>query len=167
MNSVIYGLDCLILCCGNPLFGDDGFGPRLAEYMEANFMLPEHAACLDAGTSVRDMLFDLLLMEEKPDRIILVDAVDLPGRCPGEIFEIDPAVMDGHKASDFSFHQFPTTSLLRELREEAGMDVTVLAVQVQEIPGEVQPGLSPALENALPGMGAEIMRRIAPSIRKT
>jgi coenzyme F420 hydrogenase subunit delta len=135
--------------------------------METNVTLPEHAACLDAGTSVRDILFDILLSERKPRRIILVDAADSPGRTPGEIFEIDPAAAQGARASDFSLHQFPTTSLLQELAQEGGTEVTVLCVQVGEIPDEVRPGLSHEVERALPEMGERIRRLIGSQTRPT
>lgn len=138
--------------CGNPLFGDDGFGPAVVEHLDANHLLPEDTACVDAGTSIRGILFDLLLMEEKPRQIILVDAVDFPGRNPGDVFEIEVDSVPAAKITDFSPHQFPTVNMLKEIRDCTPIDVRVLVVQIQMIPSAVQPGLSKPVQEAVPDM---------------
>jgi coenzyme F420 hydrogenase subunit delta len=46
-------------------------------------------------------------------------------------------------------HQLPTSNLLYELREFCGIDVVVLACQVEHIPESVAPGLSPAVRAAV------------------
>ncbi len=47
-------------------------------------------------------------------------------------------------------HLLPTSSLLRELRDACGVAVTIISVQVQDIPQEVRPGLSEAVRRAVP-----------------
>jgi coenzyme F420 hydrogenase subunit delta len=117
MIAQIHSKPCLVFGCGNPLFGDDGFGPKVIEYLEAHHSMPEHAACMDIGTSIRDILFDILLSENKPRQIIVIDAADKKGKTPGEIFEISVDAIDAKKTSDFSLHQFPTTNMLKELKD--------------------------------------------------
>ena len=46
------------------------------------------SSVIDAGTSVREILFDFILSEQRPRKIIVIDAVDAK-RKPGEIFRID------------------------------------------------------------------------------
>lgn len=77
----------LILGCGNILFGDDGFGPYVAEELRKNYKLPENAGVINAGSAVRSILFDIALSEKKPEKIIIIDAIDA-GKTPGEIFEL-------------------------------------------------------------------------------
>ena len=79
----------LVFGCGNILIGDDGFGPAVIEHLLANFDLPPEVAAFDVGTGVREILFDLVLMPDKPKAILIVDAVFESGKRPGEIFEID------------------------------------------------------------------------------
>lgn len=138
--------------CGNPLFGDDGFGPAVVDHLDANHLLPADTLCVDAGTAIRGILFDLLLMDEKPRQIILVDAVDLPGRDPGEVFEISVDSVPSSKVTDFSPHQFPTINMLKEIRDYTPIDVRVLVVQIQRIPSAVEPGLSKPVQEAIPTM---------------
>ena len=77
--------------CGNPLLGDDGFGPAVIRDLEQKQCLPQGAFALDVGTAIRDYLFDYLLAEElRPKHLVVVDAVEFEGRAAGELFTIDP-----------------------------------------------------------------------------
>ena len=64
-----YDKRLLILGCGNILFGDDGFGPEVARRCLDECPIPPDVAVLNAGTSVRNILFDVLLSENKPSRL--------------------------------------------------------------------------------------------------
>src|SRR4030042_2601286 len=96
----------LVLGCGNIFVGDDGFGPEVVKYLQENYSLPPEVLVLDVGTSIRDLLFDLVLSERKPPKIIIVDAVDYPDRRPGEGFEIPGEGVPAQKTSDYSSNQF-------------------------------------------------------------
>jgi coenzyme F420 hydrogenase subunit delta len=139
----------LILGCGNTLFGDDGFGCAAVEYLEAHYALPEDVCLLDVGTGVRKLLFTLCLSPARPRRLLILDALDV-GRAPGELFEIAPQDIPPVKLDDFSIHQLPTSNLLRELEEQCGVEVRVLACQTAPLPEEVCPGLSEPVRRALP-----------------
>jgi coenzyme F420 hydrogenase subunit delta len=139
----------LILGCGNTLFGDDGFGCATVEYLEAHYALPEEVCLLDVGTGVRKLLFTLCLSPARPRHLLIVDALDV-GRAPGELFNIAPQDIPAIKMDDFSMHQLPTSNLLRELEEQCGVEVRVLACQTAPLPEEVRPGLSEPVRRALP-----------------
>ncbi len=142
-HTVIFG-------CGNVLFGDDGFGPAVVQRLLVTGVASTGVRVEDVGTGIRDILFDFILCEEiRPKRIIVVDAVDHPGRRPGEVFEIDPASVPAKKIHDFSLHQFPTVNMLTELSEATDIEVRVIAVQIQRIPEEVSPGLSRPVAEAV------------------
>ena len=149
MIELIHTKHCLVFGCGNPLFGDDGFGPEVAAHLEAHCPLPAYAACLDVGTSIRDFLFDILLSPKKPRQIIIVDAAQQPEKKPGDVFEIAIDEMNPKKTSDFSLHQFPTTNMLVELKTATDMDIRVIVGQVDTIPDHVAPGLSPPVASAV------------------
>lgn len=150
----------LIFGCGNTLIGDDGFGPAVIDYLLANFELPSHVAAVDVGTSIREILFDLALMPERPKYIYIVDSVFDSPHGPGEIFELDVAQIPSIKVNDFSLHQFPSVNLLRELQDGAGVTVRVLAVQVGKVPEEIEPGLSGPVEAAVPKACEWLLREV-------
>jgi coenzyme F420 hydrogenase subunit delta len=140
----------VIFGCGNLIMGDDGFGPAVISALENGYELPGHVDAIDAGTGIREYLFDYLLSAEcRPERIIVLDAVDFTDRQPGELFEIKSAEIPAQKIHDFSLHQFPTVNLLQELEQNTGIKVLILAVQVAYIPEEIEPGLTPAVEAAV------------------
>lgn len=138
----------LVLGCGNVLFGDDGFGPAVAQSLEGRSDLPKEVCVIDAGTSVREILFDVILSETRPRKIIIVDAMDR-GRSPGELFQPSVDTVPLRKLDDFSMHQLPTSNLLYELRELGGVDVELVACQVENVPESVCPGLSSSVRAAV------------------
>jgi len=147
----------LIFGCGNILFGDDGFGPAVVKYLQENYPLPEDVLIQDVGTSIRDLLFNLVLSEEKPQKIIIIDAVEHPDRNPGEVFEIPVDAIPPKKTADFSLHQFPTVNLLQELQEHTGVEIHIVVAQTHVVPEEVRPGLSPVVEGAIKVAAARIL----------
>jgi len=160
MLKPVAEFDCLVLGCGNPLIGDDGFGPAVIEHLEKNYLLPDSVAAIDCGTSIRDILFDLLLSPQKPRKMIVIDVTDRPDLAPGEIREIDIEQIRPEKIGDFSLHQFPTTNMLNEIKEETSIDVRVFVAQIAGLPSEVKPGLSGPVRAAIPVMCERIMQEI-------
>ncbi|MDP3181451.1 MAG: hydrogenase maturation protease [Desulfobaccales bacterium] len=163
MIGKIFEKTILVFGCGNILFGDDGFGPAVVQRLIKTQALPPDVLVLDVGTSIRDILFNLLLSEKKPEKLIIVDAVDFPNRKPGEVFDIPVEAIPEKKTADFSLHQFPTVNMLQELKDHTRVDVKILVAQAAEIPEEVKPGLSPAMSGAI----EEACRRIVAEILGT
>ena len=138
----------LVLGCGNELFGDDGFGPAVARRLGQRPDLPDGVCALDVRTSVREVLFDVLLGPVRPERVVVVDAVDL-GRQAGDVWSVKPKDLPEIKLDDFSMHQLPTSNMLRELNDLGGVDVTCVVAQVSSFPEQVQPGLSQPVRHAV------------------
>jgi coenzyme F420 hydrogenase subunit delta len=156
----IYTKPVLVFGCGNPLIGDDGFGPEVIERLCAHYHLPPSVHAEDAGTGICDLLFDLLLLPNKPTHLFIIDTVSVPDRLPGELFEIDLDHIPAQNQTEFSLHQFPSVNLLAEMEKEAGIKVRILAVQAKNIPDFIQPGLSVEVQNALDPACKWIMREV-------
>lgn len=150
----------LIFGCGNVLMGDDGFGPAVIKKLKQQYTLPQDAHAEDVGTSVRDLLFNITFLEKRPDHIIVLDAVDLPERRAGEVFEIDIDRVPAEKTVDYSLHQAPTTNLLKELQVHCGVKVTIIAAQMTERPEEVKPGLSKPMRAAVREAAETVMAMV-------
>jgi coenzyme F420 hydrogenase subunit delta len=149
--------DVIVLGCGNILFGDDGFGSYVADHLQNASLIPNHVSVINAGTGVRELLFDLVLSEQRPKRIIVIDAVDLR-RKPGEVFKIHVEELPENKIDDFTLHHMPTTNLLRELRDFCHVDVIIIAGQVESIPEAVKPGLSDVMSKSVDLASQEILK---------
>jgi len=148
MGPEWYDKSVLILGCGNTLIGDDGFGPAVAQCLRSNFTIPADVCVFDAGTSVREILFDTVLSEKKPSKIVIVDAMDC-GCEPGELFMLDIDALPEVKIDDFSMHQIPTSNLLRELKDHCGIEIIIIGCQVTDTCDSVNPGLSKPVEEAV------------------
>lgn len=148
----------LVFGCGNVLMGDDGFGPAVVKKLKQQHRLPDCVHVEDVGTSVREILFNITHLDRRPEHVIVVDAVDRPGREPGEVFEISVDEIPEKKVIDYSFHQFPTTNLLKELRDRCGIRVTIIAAQVGGKLEEVKPGLTPPIRTAVRRAAEKVMR---------
>ena len=160
MTSKIYEKKILVFGCGNTLFGNDGFGPEVVRYYRENCELPESALILDAGTGIRDFMFDLLLMEKKPEHLFVIDAVTAEGKEEGNIFEMTVPDVPKEKMSDFSLHQSPSSSLLGEL-ESLGVNVRIFCVHTDTVPNEIDPGLSEKVEKAVEETGRRLERELS------
>jgi coenzyme F420 hydrogenase subunit delta len=132
----------LVLGCGNVLYGDDGFGPAVATSLAARYPIPDDAAVLNLGLSTRGFVFDVLLSSRQPRRIVVVDAMERDARRPGEVFEVPLDELSREKVDDFSFHQGPTSNLLKELRDLCGVEIVIVSCQPERIPAEMELGLS-------------------------
>ena len=151
--------DIVILGCGNILFGDDGFGSSVAERLQNDTPLPKNVSVINAGTGAREILFDLVVNEKRPRKIIVIDAIDA-NRRPGEIFRIDLEEIPKNKVDDFAIHGMPTSNLLRELRDYCNVEVIVIVGQVAHIPDRVKPGLSDVLTRSVPAAVEEVLRLV-------
>ena len=138
----------VILGCGNILLGDDGFGPEVIKCLQTRYPPPADVALVDAGTGVVDLLFNITLSEVKPERIILVDAMgrNLP---PGTVSVLPLESVQGQEIRTYSQHQIPTSSLLKDLHEISGIEISLLTVEPENIPQEIQTGLSPIVGHAV------------------
>jgi len=156
---VRYRKPILILGCGNILFGDDGFGPQAVDYLKKNYSIPGNVEVINAGCSVRNILFDIVLSQKKPDKIIIIDALDA-GKMPGEVFEIELEDIPENKIDDFSMHQLPTSNLLKELKDKCKVYIKIFSCQVESIPKNVSTGLSKRLLDSIPKVCELIMDEI-------
>ncbi len=141
--------EILVLGCGNILYGDDGFGPAVTDYLNANYKIPKNASVVNVGLASRGFIFDILLSEKRPKRVVIIDAIAHSDRKAGEIFEVPLSNLVKEKVDDFSFHQGPASNMLKELRDN-GVEVIIIACQPENIPREMTCGLSSVVQNSVP-----------------
>ena len=171
--------EVVVLCCGNPLRGDDGFGPAVADYLEKNYEIPDGVCIVDMGTAITPYLIDITWDDLKPKRMIIVDSIDSNKNTdmkPGEIFEVcleeyvsmdKPEIVlevssfnkDAGRFFGISHHTAPTFELLKMFRDINRIDVDVCLCQVEKTPEEVEMGLSPSVREAVPRMCEFVIKK--------
>lgn len=77
-----------ILCFGNPLHGDDGFGPAVYQRLAA-LPVPADLKLIDAGTPG----LAALAWFKGCDEVIIVDAL-APAEQPGKLYDLTPDMIE-------------------------------------------------------------------------
>ena len=154
-----YDAEILIVGCGNVLFKDDGFGPRVIETLEQYFKehedeRPENAMFIDAGTGGPHFVFSL--PHESWKKMIVVDIVEFKAE-PGTLRKFD--VDEIPKGSYENMHSWPVNQPLHELSET--IDVMVIGCKPKEVSApNVEMGLTPPVEKAIPKAIEMILKEI-------
>ncbi|WP_234053507.1 MULTISPECIES: HyaD/HybD family hydrogenase maturation endopeptidase [unclassified Xanthobacter] len=117
----------LVLGIGNILWADEGFGVRVLEALDRDYVFPENVTLLDGGTQG---LYLLPYLEET-DGLVIVDAVDY-GLPPGTLHVlVDQEVPKVLAARKVSLHQtgFQEILGLLALRERVPSRIVLVGVQ--------------------------------------
>lgn len=109
----------LILGIGNPLRGDDGFGPELILRIRG---IPVH--CIDAGTTPENYLGPVARM--KPKLVLVADAADMGGN-PGDAALLGRDEIE--QIGGFSTHTMSPALFMQQLEDLCGARILMLAVQ--------------------------------------
>jgi len=148
--------EILVLGSGNILFGDDGFGPAVIAHLTQNFELPQKVQAWDVGTAIQEILFDLILSEDLPQELLVIDVMDQKLK-PGKIFWLKPEALPRQSSGFFSLHLPPTREMLLKLVKK-GVNVWLVCCQLKQIPNQVQPGLSRPVAKAVLQASKEIYK---------
>lgn len=110
----------LIVGIGNRLRGDDGVGPEIINRL--NNPLPR-LLLFDVGETPENYLGKIV--KQKPDTIVLIDAVDLGGS-PGTVKIIEK---DDIRDESLSTHNASLNLVAKYLQEETSADVFLIGIQ--------------------------------------
>lgn len=113
MKTVILGI-------GNTLKADDGAGPYVISKIK-------NIEAIDAGTIPENYIQKII--DSKPDRIIIIDAVDFGGH-PGEVKwfnEIDSSSIS------ISTHNLPPRFFIDFIKQQTGAEIKIVAIQPKQL----------------------------------
>ena len=120
--------EIVIVGCGNPLFGDDGFGPAVIEEME-KLTLPDNVTIQDGGAGAPHFIFNFL-NPEVTKKLIVVDIADFNAK-PGSISRISGKDLNrGHILTPI--HGMGSNQLLSYQRSDRYNSCPVSAVKGPE-----------------------------------
>jgi hydrogenase maturation protease len=136
----------LVIGIGNPLRGDDGFGPAVIEALRA-----EGEEARAKLLSVHQLMPELVDDLERATRVAFIDASTTVG--PGEIF--DTSVESAPSAARWTHHLDPG-SLIALAAETAGVDIEARCIGVGADTFEFGAELTEAARGRL----AEVVERV-------
>lgn len=144
-----------VLCVGNELLMDEGAGPTCGRYLAARYQIPADVHVLDRAVMGMTIVSDLRAY----DKALVLDAVDVPGAAPGDLFSFSPqdAATSGQIASLHEM-RFSDVLLTAEL-VGVSCEGHCLGVQALNIsPSEFVRALTPRVAAAVPLLAAEAAR---------
>jgi hydrogenase 3 maturation protease len=113
----------VIVGIGNPLRGDDGFGPALIGRLQGKTNL----VCIDAGNAPENCLGRIA--REEPDTLLLVDVAQLDLE-PGQYGVLQPEEI---LKCGLTTHDMSSRMLIEFLQNQTQAKIFMLAVQPQDI----------------------------------
>ena len=140
-----YNHENLIVGCGNILYGDDGFGPEVIKYInENNITFKEDTITIDGATSAPHYIFTL--PQEKWKNIIIVDIASLNEKAGTiKVLNLDQ-IHEEERYMDV--HGLSATYPLHDLKDK--INIKIVAIQPENIPQEMEIGLSNTLTEKIP-----------------
>nr|WP_048115336.1 coenzyme F420-reducing hydrogenase, FrhD protein [Methanotorris formicicus] len=143
--------EIMVLACGNILFADDGFSVHVIEKLN-NILTEEekkNIALVDAGAGAPQQVLTLIDENSKTKKIIVVDVIDF-GLKPGEIKILKKDDLPNLKHNRIDIHDFPLSTILRQVSESFRIEVMVVGCQAKYISEpDVVIGLSKEVEDAV------------------
>ncbi|UZE92537.1 MAG: hydrogenase maturation protease [Methanosarcinales archaeon] len=144
-------MKAVILCCGNPLAADDGFGISVFDELKKK-ELPENVQLICAGTAGLDLLFYI----EGLDKVVIVDAIR-SGREIGTIQRFTRDHFPEPSLVRFSLHELGLIDVIKagDMTMQTNMpkDIVIIGVEIEKV-NQIRwhVGLTPKVSQAIPSV---------------
>jgi coenzyme F420 hydrogenase subunit delta len=148
VNESICDAEVVIACCGNPLYGDNGFGTVLVPALKQTLDGARRVKVVDVGRGY--FLFGILECK----KLVLVDAIDFGG-FPGELTTLSTADVDEDRYADHQCWQ--TSTPLNDLEERC--DVVIVACQPKSWT-QIEFGLTEEVKRSIPDATELIQKEV-------
>ena len=145
-----------VVCIGNELLMDEGVGPACARYLQTRYELPQDVQVFDRACMGMAVISDLRAC----DFMLVLDAVEVPGAQPGQVFSFAPndaAISPARMASlhEVRFADVLASAELLGIRREGHC----LGIQVENMsPSDFVMALTPRVAAALPLLAQAAVR---------
>ncbi len=150
--DTLYGAEVTVLGIGNVILSDEGFGVRVAEYLDAHYDFPENVQVLDGGT----LGIELTQYITGTKKLLILDSINA-GAEPGTRFRFTDDDVLAHFQEKISAHEIGIQDLLA-LLEVTGRKidhVTVLGAQPYSLEAGV--ALTEGMQRLVPAIAEEAL----------
>ena len=154
-EDVLFRNDVTILGVGNVILRDEGFGVRVAEYLDAHYDFPENVQIVDGGT----LGIELTQFVTGTKKLLVIDSINGHAK-PGTRFAIRDDDVLAHFQDKISAHEVGIQDVLA-LLEVTGHKiptVTVLGVQPYNLEAGVE--LSEEMRKLVPEVAEEALNEL-------
>jgi coenzyme F420 hydrogenase subunit delta len=148
VSESICDAEAVIACCGNPLYGDNGFATALYPVLKQRLNRTARLKVVDVGRGY--FLFSILGCR----KLVLVDSIDFGG-APGELKKLSLDEVDESRYADHQCWQ--TSTPLNDLKERC--DVTIIACQPKSN-AQIEFGLTEEVKGSIPDATELIQKEV-------
>lgn len=145
----------LVLGIGNAVMSDDGFGVRVIEELQRQFVFPSGVEIVDGGT----LGLDLLPRFEGVEKLLVIDALEMAAAA-GTVFRLAGEEVPRAFANKLSVHQMGVQDLLAvaELQGHLPAELVVWGVQSGsiEMSLELTPAVAAAVSTVVEAVAVEL-----------
>lgn len=156
LDNVLHPADVTILGVGNVILRDEGFGVRVAEFLDAHYEFPENVQIVDGGT----LGIELTQYVTGTNKLLVIDSIN-GGAEPGTLFRFhNDDVMD-HFQEKISAHEVGIQDVLALLTVTGHKipDVVVIGAQPYDLEAGVE--LSPGMQKLMPQVVEQALKELA------
>ena len=154
-DDVLFQSDMTVLGVGNVILRDEGFGVRVAEYLDAHYDFPENVQIVDGGT----LGIELTQFVTGTKKLLVIDSINGHAE-PGTRFAIRDDDVLAHFQDKISAHEVGIQDVLA-LLEVTGHKiptVTVLGAQPYNLEAGVE--LSEEMKKLVPEVAEEALAEL-------
>ena len=156
MDDVLHPAEVTILGVGNVILRDEGFGVRVAEYLDAHYDFPESVQVVDGGT----LGIELTQFVTGTRRLLVIDSIN-GHAAPGTVFRFeDDAVME-HFQDKISAHEVGIQDVLALLAVTGKKIPEVVVIGAQPYDVEAGVELSEKMRALVPEMARRALEELA------
>lgn len=147
LDNVLYKNEVTILGIGNIILRDEGFGVRVAEYLDKHYEFPESVQIVDGGT----LGIELTQYVTGTEKLLVIDSIN-GGAEPGTTFRFHNDDVMEHFQDKLSAHEVGIQDVLGLLTVTGHKipDVVVIGAQPYDVEAGVE--LSDGMMELLPQM---------------
>ena len=147
LDNVLYKNEVTILGIGNVILRDEGFGVRVAEYLDKHYEFPESVQIVDGGT----LGIELTQYVTGTEKLLVIDSIN-GGAEPGTTFRFHNDDVMEHFQDKLSAHEVGIQDVLGLLTVTGHKipDVVVIGAQPYDVEAGVE--LSDGMMELLPQM---------------
>ena len=156
MDDVLHPAEVTILGVGNVILRDEGFGVRVAEYLDAHYDFPESVQVIDGGT----LGIELTQYVTGTKKLLVIDSIN-GGQAPGTRFHFHNDDIMAHFQDKLSAHEVGIQDVLALLAVTGKKIPEVVVIGAQPYDVEAGVELSEKMRALVPEMARRALAELA------
>ena len=156
LDNVLHPAEVTILGVGNVILKDEGFGVRVAEYLDHHYTFPDSVQIVDGGT----LGIELTQYVTGTNKLLVIDSIN-GGAEPGTVFRFHNDAIMEHFQDKLSAHEVGIQDVLALLTVTGHKIPDVIVIGAQPFDVEAGVGLSDGMQDLLPQIVEQALKDLS------